>query len=114
MNNEILDIFDNFTVDGVSIPVVWLYYKGDRKTFIVFTDLGETPELSADDECVYSTMQYDFDIYSDGNYLNILKAVKQRLKTNGWTWVEDSPKMYEEDTGLYHVTTTFEKENYIE
>lgn len=114
MNNEILKIFKDFTVDGVAIPVEWLKYKGDLKTYIVFSDISETPELCADNECVYSTKQYDFDIFSDGNYLNILKAVKQKLKTNGWTWVEDSPTMYEEDTGLYHITTTFEKENYIE
>ena len=114
MNNDILKIFENFTVDGVAIPVEWLQYKGDHKMYVVFSDLGETPELSADDECEYSVCQYDFDIYSDGNYLHILKAVKQKLKSNGWTWVEDSPTMYEQDTRLYHITTTFEKENYIE
>ena len=114
MNNEILQIFENFTVDGVKIPVEWLKYKGDLKTYIVFSDLGETPELSADDDCEYSKKQYDFDIYSDGNFKNILKAVKAKLKANEWTWVEDSPTMYEEDTGLYHICTTFEKENYIE
>lgn len=114
MNNEILQIFKDFTVDGVSIPVEWLRYKGDLKTYVVFSDLGENPALSADDECIYSTKQYDFDIYSDGNYLNILKAVKQELKNNKWSWIEDSPTMYEEDTRLYHITTTFEKEKYIE
>lgn len=113
MNNEILNIFKNFTVDGVEIPVEWLRYKGDLKTYVVFSDIGETPELCADDDCEYSVKQYDFDVYSDGNYLNILKAVKQKLKSNGWTWVEDSPTLYEEDTRLYHITTTFEKENYI-
>ena len=114
MNKIILDTFYQFTVDGVEIPVSWLKYKGDLKTYVVFSDLGETPELSADDDCIYSTKQYDFDIYSDGNFKNILKAVKQKLKTNGWTWVEDSPTMYDEDTGQYHICTTFEKEIYIE
>lgn len=114
MNSEILKIFENFTVAGEKIPVDWLRYKGDLKTYVVFSGLGGNPDFCADDDCEYSIKQYDFDIYSDSNYLNILKAVKKLLKDNGWTWVEDSPDMYEEDTRLYHITTTFEKENYIE
>lgn len=113
MNNEILKIFGNFTVDGEKIPVKWLKYKGEGD-YIVFSGLGENPDFCADDDCEYSVPQYDFDIYTKGNYKNILKAVKQKLKSNGWTWVEDSPDMYEEDTGYYHKTTTFEKEKYIE
>lgn len=114
MNNIILDTFYLFTVDGEEIPVKWLKYKGDLKKYVVFSSLGDKPASHADDECTYSKNQFDFDIYSDGNYLNILKAVKQKLKESGWTWVEDSPDMYEDDTGLYHKTTTWVKENYIE
>lgn len=99
-------------VDGEEIPVKWLKYKGDLKSYVVFSDLGTTPAHHTDDDCEYSTIQYDFDIYSKGNYKNILKEIKKRLKAGGFTWVEDSPQMYEEDTGLYHVTTTFEKEIY--
>ena len=112
MNNEILTIFENFAVNGVKIPVKWLKYKGDGD-YIVFSGLGENPEHSADDDSEYSVPPYDFDIYTKGNYTNILKEVKSRLKTNGWTWVEDSPDMYEEDTGYYHKTTTFKKEKYL-
>lgn len=112
MNSEILKIFKDFTVDGERIPVDWLRYKGKAKKYVVFSCLGGNADFSADDDCEYSVKQYDFDIYSDSNYLNILKAVKKLLKNNGWAWYEDSPDMYEEDTKLYHVTTTFEKENY--
>ena len=114
MNKLIFDIMSSFAVDGVEIPVEWLKYKGSSTTYIVFSDLGETPASHSDDECGYSTIQFDFDIYTKGNYLNILKEVKKRLKENGFSWVEDSPTMFEEDTGLYHKTTTWEKENYIE
>lgn len=112
MNKFIFDILSLMTVDGVEIPVKWLKYKGDLKKYVVFSDLGKTPAHHTDDDCEYSTIQYDFDIYSDGNYKNILKEIKRRLKANGFTWVEDSPEMYEEEAGLYHVTTTFEIENY--
>ena len=113
MNKEIFDIMCLLVVDGVEIPVEWLKYKGRKRQYVVFSGLGEKPESYSDDECDYSNNQYDFDIYSDGNYLNILKEVKQRLEANGWEWVEDSPDMYEDDTGLYHKTTTWKKEKYL-
>ena len=113
MNKEIFDIMCLLTVDDEEIPVSWLKYKGNLKKYIVFSDLGATPASNADDECEYAVKQFDFDIFSDGNYLNILKEVKKRLKANGWSWIEDSPTMFEEDTGLYHITTTWEKEKYI-
>ena len=114
MNKKIKSIFKDFEVDGVKIPVEFLKYKGDKETYITFTDLGEDPASHSDNKCDYSIMQFDFDIYTKGNYLNILKAVKQKLKNNGFTWVEDSTGMYEDDTGYYHKVTTFEIENYIE
>ena len=114
MNKDIFAIMSLLVVDGEEIPVKWLKYKGKKRKYVVFSDLGEAPASHSDDECEYSIKQFDFDIYSDGNFLNILKAVKQILKDNGWTWVEDSPTIYEEDTELYHITTTWEKENYIE
>ena len=114
MNDLILNIFKNFTVDGVEIPVKFLKYKGDKTTYIVFSELPERPALCGDNECEYSVKQFDFDIYTTGNYLNILKAVKQKLKDNGFTWVEDNTGVLEDDTGYYHKTTTFEIENFIE
>lgn len=112
MNEFIFDIMSSLRVDGTEIPVAWLKYKGKETNYVVFSDLGESPESFSDDECDYSIKQFDFDIYSKDNYLNILKEVKKRLKTNGFTWIEDSPTMYEEETGYYHITTTFEIEIY--
>ena len=114
MNEFILSIFKDFEVDGVAIPVKFLKYKGDQTTYIVFSEINDSPALCGDNDCEYSVKQFDFDIYTTGNYINILKAVKQKLKENGFTWVDDSPDMFENDTGYYHKTTTFEIENYIE
>jgi len=36
------------------------------------------------------------------------------MKANDWVWVEDSVEMFENDTQLFHRTTTFEKERNIE
>lgn len=111
MNEEIKSILGNeIMVDAESIPVAHLRYKGKSKKFITWTMLGETPRLSANDEPLFSVGTVDIDIFSNGNYLNIIKEIKKKMKNSEWIWVEDSPEMYEEDTGLYHKTCTFEKE----
>ena len=111
MNKEIKIIFgDEITVNGTSVPVAHLRYKGESRTFIVWSITSETPELVADDEPLYSVVSVDIHIYSDGNYLDAITEIKRLMKENEWVWVEDSSEMYEEDTGLYHKTITFEKE----
>lgn len=114
INEEIKAAFKDFEVNGVKIPVEFMFYKGNKETFITFQEISDSPSLCCDNECEYSVKQFDFDIYTKGNYLNILKAVKKKLKENEWTWVSDSPDMYESDTRYYHKTTTFEKEYYKE
>ena len=111
MNEELKSILgDNIVANGVAIPVAHLRYKGDSKKFVTWTVLEETPRLSANDEVLYSVGSVDIDVFSDGNYLDIIKEIKNKMKLNEWVWVGDSPEMYEEDTGLYHRTCTFEKE----
>lgn len=114
MNEEIKSIFKDFKVNNKNIPVNHLKYRGKEKTFITWTVLSEIPSLSANNEDLYSVVQVDIDVFSDSNYLDIVKEIKNRMKINDWLWVEDSSEMFEEDTELYHKTITFEKERFIE
>ena len=114
MNEEIKNILgEKITVGSAAFPVAHLRYKGNSKKYVVWTIIGERPELSGDDEPIYSTVTVDIDVYDEGNYLSVIKAIKKLMKENEWLWVEDSPEMYEEDTGLYHKTITFMKERTI-
>lgn len=114
MNEELKALLgDGINVNGDVIPIAHLMYEGKSKRFITWTILGETPILSADDEQLYAVGSVDIDVFSDGNYLDIIKAIKQLMKNNEWVWTGDSPEMYEEDTGLYHKTCTFEKERVL-
>ena len=112
MNEEIKLIFGEYIGDG-QIPFAHLRYKGNSRKFVTWTITGEEPALSANDEDLCSTCSVDIDIFSDGNYLDIEKEIKQKMKNNEWIWVEDSEEMYEEDTGLYHKTISFEKERIL-
>ena len=98
---------------GDDVPVAHLRYKGNSRRFVTWTITGESPALSANDEDLCSICSVDVDIFSESNYLDIKKEIKQRMKNNDWVWVEDSEEMYEEDTGLYHQTCSFEKERIL-
>ena len=114
MNEELKSIFgDSITVKGESIPVTHLRYKGKSKKFVTWTLIGEVPSLSANDEVLFSVVEVDIDIFSDGNYLDIIKEIKNKMKNSEWVWTGDSAEMYEEDTGLYHKTCSFEKERIL-
>lgn len=110
MNEEIKSILTDISVKGASVPVAHLRYKGSSKTFVVWSMLSERPSLSGDDEPIFSVASVDIDVYSNGNYMELITEIKRVMKENGWLWVEDSLEMYEDDTGLYHRTITFEKE----
>ena len=110
MNNEIENLFKDFKVKEKPIEVSFLNHKGSEETYIVYSSIGERPDFWGDDEILSSLDTYDFDIYTKGNYLDILKEIKKKLKENNWTWVEDSEDMYEEDTKYFHKTTTWTKE----
>lgn len=113
MNEELKTILENLKVNNKSIPVNHLFYKGTSKTFVTWTIISESPLFNANDECIYSVVDVDIDIYSDGNYLEIINEVKKIMKNNNWLWVEDSSEMYEDDTELYHKTITFQKERML-
>ena len=111
MNEELKNIFgDAIMVGGRKIPTAHIKYKGKETTFVTWTITGNEPALSGNDELLYSICTVDVDIYSKGNYLSVLAEVKRLMKINGWLWTGDSVEMYEDDTGLYHITASFEKE----
>lgn len=108
-NSLIMELFADFTVDGVSIPVAFLRYEGKKTTYVTFqqTDAGEA--FCGDDKLINYVDFYDFDIYSKGNYNGIVEAIKTILTANGFMWSpsRSSGDMYEDDTGYYHKTLSF-------
>lgn len=109
MNELIQSIFTNFIVDDVSIPVKFLRYNGKSTTYITYMETDINNSYSGDNEILGYVSYYDFDIYSKGNYFNIVEAVKSIMKNNGFIWQPSrtSQDMYEADTGYYHKTLCF-------
>ena len=112
-NHELETLFTNFTVNNKVIPFEFLDYSGKEETYIVYNSIGEEPIFFGDDEVLATVNTYDFHIYTKGNYLDILKKVKEKLDNAEWTWVEDSEDIYEQDTQFFHKVTTWQKERMI-
>lgn len=106
----IKSIFEDFKIDNLSIPVEFLRYKGNSKTYVTYTFTNDDPSLFGDDKEIGSVISIDIDIFSNKNYLAIEKKIIEIMEDNNFIRVGNSPDMYEEDTGLYHKTIEFEKE----
>lgn len=109
MNELIETIFNNFNVDGVEIPVAFLKYEGHDEPYITYQQTDIDNSYSGDDDLLGYVIYYDFDIYSKGDYTNIINSVKKLLKENDFEWQpsQSSTDMYENDTGYYHKTLSF-------
>lgn len=109
MNSLIETIFQNFIVDGKLIPVSFMRYNGKSTTYITYMYYDSNNSYSGDNELLGWVDYYDFDIYSKGNYLNIIENVKSVMKQNGFMFQpsRSSADMYEDDTGYFHRTLSF-------
>lgn len=115
-NTLIQQIFDGFAVDGVAIPVAFLRYDGKETTYVTYQQTDSAHEFSGDDELLNYVDFYDFDVFSKGNYIPIVEAIKTILKDNGFRWqpLRSSGDMYEDETKLYHKTLSFSIERSIQ
>lgn len=109
MNELIETIFENFTVDGVEVPVTFMFYEGHGEPYIVYMEQDANNSFSGDDELLGYVTYYDFDVYAKGNYEKVIENVKTLLKQNGFVWQpsRSSASMYEVETGYYHKTLNF-------
>ena len=112
MNSLIETIFQNFIVYDKKRPVSFMRYNGKSTTYITYMYYDSDNSFSGDDELLGWIDYYDFDIYSKGNYLNIIESVKSVMKQNGFMFQpsRSSQDMYEDDTGYFHRTLSFAKE----
>ena len=109
MNELIKTIFQNFTVNGVSIPVKFMTYQGHGEPYITYMNQDADNSFSGDDDLLGYVDYYDFDVYSKSNFYSIIESVKSKLKENGFVWQPSRSSMdfYEPDTGYYHKTLNF-------
>ena len=109
MNELIQQIFNNFSVDGVSIPVKYMYYDGHGEPYVVYMQQDANGSFSGDDSLLGYVDYYDFDVYAKGNFLEIIESIKSLLAEHDFVWQpsRSSADMYEAETRYYHKTLNF-------
>ena len=115
MYREIEDALSKVTLGEKVVPFAHLHYTGNSPLFITYSLLSETPQVCSDDTPETSVAEVDIDIYAKvlQNLIETMSSAKQRFIESGWAWVEDSPEIFEDETGFIHRTITFEKERMI-
>lgn len=116
MNDEILELFRDFEVNGEKIPVKLLYYNGHGESYIVFMQTDADESLTGDDQLIGYADYYDFDVYTQGNLRQICEAVKKIMVEEGdyvWQLSRTSQDFFDQTTGYYHKTLSFAKERMI-
>ena len=90
-----------------------MHYQGDADTYVTFMQLDKDNALAGDDTILGCVQYYDFDVYSKGNYLNLINDLIDLMVAAGWTYQpsRDSPDMYETDTKFFHKTICLAKES---
>lgn len=80
------------TLKPLGVPVAFMNYNKSADTYIVFMEYNQAPFLSADDQEQYTKHFFQVDVFSNGNYLQLVKDVKRLMKEAGFR------RMYESET----------------
>lgn len=91
------------TLEKSGVPVERIIYSGEASQYITFQSVSSQDEEHSDDEAGALEHDYRADIFSKGNYTELLKQTRRNLKKAGFYDIETGPEFYEKDTGLYHV-----------
>jgi hypothetical protein len=107
INPKIEEAFKNFTVDGGKIPIFFMHYEGKAEKYLTYYTWAQRAEDFADNDNHAEVCFGTVDVWSAKNYKDIVEAVKQTLKANGFTWTDNGPEFFEPETGYYHVPINF-------
>lgn len=97
-------------IDGETLPIDFLFYKGDKKSYMTFYSPYETPDFFAGDETLDSTLSVTITLFSDKNYINAFERIKELMTEADFIWTGDSPDMFDDETGIYQKASDFEIE----
>ena len=97
-------------IDGETLPIDFLFYKGDKKSYMTFYSPYETPDFFAGDETLDSTLSVTITLFSDKNYINAFERIKELMTEAGFIWTGDSPDMFDDETGIYQKASDFATE----
>lgn len=101
LNRLIMD-----TLKPLGVPVSFGTYNQTADTYIVFIEYNQAPRMNADDEEIITKHFFQVDVFSRGNYLQLVKDVKQRMKEAGFGRMFES-ETYDADMKMFRKILRF-------
>lgn len=93
-------------LETLQVPVARLHYSGDASSFIVYQLVTGLEADHSDDDVQATEFTYMVNLYTKGNYINLLQSIRTALRGAGFYGVAIEAEIYEQDTGYYHVPLT--------
>ena len=97
------------TLTPLGVPVAQANYNQTADTYIVFLEYNQASKMNADDKELISKHFFQVDVFSSGNYLQLVKDVKSRMKQAGFGRMFES-ETYDEDMRKYRKILRFNYE----
>ena len=107
INPIIESAFSDFEVNKKHLPIAFLSYTGNADSYLTYYTWQEQPANFFDDEHHAKVAYGTIDIFSKGNFKDVLKEVKKVLKKNNFTWTNNGPETFDREIGYYHVPVNF-------
>lgn len=100
------------TLNPLGVPVSFARYNNVGDTYIVFLEYNQASEMNADDEELITKHFFQVDIFSSGNYLQLVNDVRQRMKEAGFGRMFES-ETYDDDMKKFRKIMRFNYETKI-
>ncbi len=102
-----VDALVNTTLKGLGVPVTRGKHKGKDKAYVEYSLVLMRDTAFADDDSTAEEYTYRADIYSIGDFIKLMHAMKRALKAAGFDGIVFDPEIYESDTGYFHIPAEF-------
>lgn len=101
------------TLSQLGYPVAKLRYNETADTYIVFMEYNQAPKLTADDGEIITKHFYQVDVFSTGNFNQLVNDVRDELTNVGFKRMFES-ETYDEDMNMFRAIMRFNYEGEIE
>lgn len=100
------------TLRPLGVPVAAANYNSTAETYIVFVEYNQASRMNADDDELITKHFFQVDVFSSGNYLQLVKDVKRLMKQAGFGRMFES-ETYDIDMKKFRKILRFNYENTI-
>ena len=96
-------------LSDLGIPIRFQHYSGQEKPYLTFFNYLESGELYADDDEMITGYYTQLDLWSEGDYAELVEQIHTRMTGAGFLRRSFSD-LYEQNTNLHHKVMRYYKE----